>query len=57
MTTKLERETYLGDGIYASFDGWYIMLRALRDDGNYWVALEPQVLSAFIDYVDKIKAQ
>jgi hypothetical protein len=57
MTTKFERETYLGDGIYASFDGWYIILRALRDDGNYWVAFEPQVLSAFIDYVDKIQAQ
>jgi hypothetical protein len=57
MTPKLEHETYLGDGIYASFDGWYIILRALRDDGNYCVALEPSVLSAFIDYVDKIKAQ
>jgi hypothetical protein len=30
MTTKLGHETYLGDGIYASFDGWYIILRALR---------------------------
>jgi hypothetical protein len=55
MTTG--HETYLGDGLYASFDGWYVVLRALRDDGNYWITLEPAVLSAFIDYVEKIKAQ
>ena len=55
MTTG--HETYLGDALYASFDGWYVVLRALRDDGNYWITLEPAVLSAFIDYVEKIKAQ
>jgi len=30
MTTKLGDETYLGDGLYVSFDGWYVILRARR---------------------------
>jgi len=55
MTTG--HETYLGDGLYASWDCWYFSWRALRDDGNYWITLEPAVLSAFIDYVEKIKTQ
>ena len=25
-----DRETYLGDGLYASFDGWQVKLRAPR---------------------------
>jgi hypothetical protein len=43
-------ETYLGDGLYASFDGWYIKLRAPRYECDHWIALEPAVLSAFDDY-------
>jgi hypothetical protein len=46
MTTKLGDETYLGGGLYVSFDGWYVILRAPRDDGKEtWVALEPPVVS------------
>jgi hypothetical protein len=28
-------ETYLGDGLYASFDGWQVKLRAPRDGGDH----------------------
>jgi len=57
MTTKLGDETYLGGGLYVSFDGWYVILRAPRDDGKEtWVALEPLVVSALLDYVEEIKA-
>ena len=34
-------ENYLGDGLYASFDGWNIWLRAPRENGDHMVALEP----------------
>ena len=44
-------ETYLGDGLYASFDGCNVVLRAPRDDGDHWVAFEPEVLLAFQDYL------
>ena len=40
-------EVYLGDGLYASFDGYSFILRAPRDGGDHWVALEPSVLKAF----------
>ncbi len=42
------RETYLGDGLYAWFDGYQIWLRAPRADGHHEVALEPRVFSALI---------
>jgi hypothetical protein len=37
------QETYLGDGLYVSFDGWHVCLRAPRSEGNHWIALEPMV--------------
>ncbi len=43
-------ETYLGDGLYASFDGWQIILRAPREDGDHYVALEPSVFEALLHY-------
>jgi hypothetical protein len=43
-------ETYLGDGLYASFDGYTITLRAPRVPVDHWVALEPDVLRALIQY-------
>ena len=36
-------ETYLGDGLYARFDGLQIVLRAPRPEGDHYVALEPEV--------------
>lgn len=53
---EMETETYLGDGLYASFDGWHFILRAPRDDGDHWVGLEPAVLRQFMDYVERTKA-
>jgi hypothetical protein len=44
-------ETYLGDGLYASFDGYQIMLRAPRPEGDHWIGLEPAVYRALRDFV------
>ena len=38
-------DRYLGDGVYASFDGYHIVLD-LRAQGASRIALEPQVLDA-----------
>lgn len=46
-------ETYLGDGLYASFDGFMITLRAPREHGDHWVGLEPDVMLALRDYLDQ----
>lgn len=48
-------KTYLGDGLYASFDGWQIYLRAPRSSGaDHWVALEPDVFAALVEYQRRI---
>lgn len=49
------KETYLGDGLYASFDGWQIILRAPRSGGDHWVALEPEVWRALSRFAESLK--
>lgn len=49
--TKPIVETYLGDGLYASFDGYQIKLRAPRDGADSVVFLEPEVVMALADYI------
>jgi hypothetical protein len=49
------RETYLGDGLYASWDGWQIKLRAPRYGVDHEVYLEPGLtLDAFFEFLDAI---
>lgn len=45
----MENETYLGDAVYASFDGYQIWLRT-GDGNNQRIALEPAVLCALDRY-------
>lgn len=54
MTTKETNEAYLGDGLYASFDGWHIWLRT--NEGNE-VALEPKVYRNLVDYHAKLSTR
>ena len=50
-------ETYLGDGLYARFDGFTVWLRAPRLHGDHFVALEPEVLAAFLAFVEKTRVK
>jgi hypothetical protein len=50
-------ETYLGDGLYASFDGYQITLRAPREHGDHYVALEPEVYQSLLEYVERLKTE
>lgn len=52
-------EDYLGDGLYADFDGYQIILSANGRVGECTdkVALEPGVLSAFIRYINRLREQ
>ena len=53
-----EHETYLGDGLYASFDGWQIRLRAPRDGGDHEVFLEDGLtLQEFLKFLDALPIQ
>jgi hypothetical protein len=52
-----EQETvgsaYLGDGVYASYDGFQIWLRTTGDNGQH-IALEPRVLIELQLYLKRV---
>jgi len=50
----INREEYLGDGLYVSFDGFMVTLRAPRENGDHWVGMEPDVLESFERYVTRL---
>lgn len=53
MTTD---STYLGDGVYASFDGYHILLDLRGQDDTTKIALEPAVIEALELYIAKVRA-
>ena len=46
--SDIKHEVYIGDGLYLKYDGFAVWLRAPRELGDHQVALEPQVMRAFI---------
>jgi hypothetical protein len=52
---SIREPVYLGDGLYAEFDGYHIRLFASHGDGIHHVFLEPETLAAFLRYVEKLK--
>ena len=48
------KETYLGDGLYASFNGHSIILRATRENEDHWVALEPSTWDSLMMFYRRI---
>jgi len=51
-----EEETYLGDGVYASTDGYQIWL-AVNHHQNKVLALEPSVLARLFQYAESLKEE
>ena len=49
---EIDTRKYLGDGVYASFDGYQIWL-AVNHHENKVVALEPSVIESLIKYSNK----
>ncbi len=49
-------ETYLGDGLYVHFDGYQFVLRAPREYFDHFVALEPSVFDALLEYRERAYA-
>lgn len=50
----MSTETYLGDGLYASFDGSVLWLRVPRENGDHLVALEPEVWLELVKFVEAL---
>ncbi len=49
------RHDYLGDAVYASYDGFHIWLRT-GDGNNNEIALDPDVFTALIRYEKDLRA-
>lgn len=50
---KYEKHVYLGDSVYARFDGYHIILETINgfpDDPSNSIALEPDVIRKLLDY-------
>lgn len=51
----MSQQEYIGDGVYASFDGYHIWLRTEREMGQWHeIALEPSVFHALTQYRTRI---
>jgi len=46
----VSNETHIGDGLYASVNGYEIKLRAPREGGDHWVALEPYAFALLLRF-------
>lgn len=53
MSDLPEKEEYLGDGLYASFDGWQVCLRAPRRGGDHYVYLEPEAFRSLMSWMER----
>lgn len=51
----LDKEIYLGDGLYASYDGFQVMLRAPTTEEDRVVYLEPGVVRALQRYLEDLE--
>lgn len=49
-------EMYLGDAVYASYDGYQIWLRT-GDGNDQRIALEPPVMESLIRYYNSLKGE
>lgn len=55
MSDNPIKETYIGDGVYASYDGYHIVLRTRRDgDRDDMIYLGPAEMEALWKYVKTI---
>jgi hypothetical protein len=53
--SEYDEINYLGDGVYASFDGYQIWLRVNDSDSEPLVALEAAVMHSLIGYAIKMR--
>ena len=47
-------KSYLGDGVYASYDGFHIVLTAERENRTEYIYLDPYVYDALMKYVERV---
>lgn len=50
MSEERQDKRYLGDGVYADFDGFHIVLTTEGGTVNHVIYLAPDVTSSLIEY-------
>ena len=50
----MNKKTYLGDGLYAQYDGYHVVLSTLREDVEHFVALDSDVIYEFMRFLEKV---
>ena len=55
MRDRIIEDRYIGDGVYASFDGYHIILDLRKQDASR-IALEPEVIDQLLRYRGDIAA-
>jgi hypothetical protein len=55
MTKHLKLKRYLGDGVYAGFDGYQIWVWAERDGREHAIAFEADTLAMLAQYTATLK--
>lgn len=48
------KKQYIGDGVYASYDGWYVVLETEREHGIETVYLDAETYEALPRYVANV---
>ena len=54
MQSEQNPEAYLGDGVYASFDGWNIWLATRVQTPVHTICLEPEVIAALVKFMKSL---
>lgn len=55
MASDRPKDRYLGDGVYASFDGFQVWLDTRAQSPVQQIALEPHTLLALDEYVTYVR--
>ncbi len=49
---------YLGDGVYADFDGYHIILKTVNPDNpDHMIFIEPDVWQALVEYKNNLMSK
>lgn len=51
----MENPVYIGDGVYAYFDGYGVELRLGRHDAQCAVYLEPEVMASLAEFFEAVR--
>ena len=52
---KIARKLYIGDGVYAEYDGFAVTLSTERESGVHWLVLEPDHLDTLNQFIAAIR--